>query len=106
MMPNVMCRFLTSSSIGPEQKWWGIETEMNRRLGMSTLDAEEGLALTFLRLSAVDGKYECRPGTAEELRAPDIEFEQLCRNGFTHEQFAAKHWHFKLNEILITVFGQ
>jgi hypothetical protein len=99
-------RWEQDSRIGPEQKWWGIECEMNRRLGMSTLHAEEGLALAFLGVSAVDGKHECRPATAEELRAPEIEFEQLCRNGFTHEQMSAKHWHFKMNEILITVFGE
>jgi len=98
-------RWEQDSSIGPEQKWWGIECEMNRRLGMSTIQAEEGLALTFLGVSAVDGKHECRPATSEELKAPEIEFEQLCSTGFTHEQMSAKHWRLKTNEILITGFG-
>jgi hypothetical protein len=99
-------RWEQDSSIGPEQKWWGIECEMNRRLGMSTLRAEEGLALALLGVSAVDGKHECRPATSEELKAPEIEFEKLCSSGFTHEQMSAKHWQLKTHEILITVFGQ
>ncbi len=78
---------------------WGIECEMNRRLGMSTLHVEEGLALTFLDVSAVDGKHECRPASAEELSAPEIEFEQLCSSGFTHEQMSAKHWRLKTSEV-------
>jgi hypothetical protein len=99
-------RWKPDSSIEPDEKWWGIECEMNRRLGLSTLHAEEGLAVTFLGVSAVDGEHECRPATAVELIAPEIEFEQLCRNGFTYEQMSATHWHFKMNEILITVFGE
>jgi len=99
-------RWEQDSSIGPEQKWCGIECEMNRRVGMSTLHAEEGLTLTFLGLSAVDGKHECRPATSEELKTPEIEFEKLCSTGFTHEQMSAKHWRLKTSEILIEVFGQ
>jgi hypothetical protein len=99
-------RWEQDSSVGLEQKWWGIETEMNRRLGMSTLHAEEGLALTFLGLSAVDGKHECRPATPEELKASEIEFEKLCSTGFTQEQMSAKHWLLKTSEILIEVFEQ
>ena len=93
-------------SIEPEEKWWAIECEMNRRLGMSTLHTDEGLALTFLGVSAVDGKHECRPATEEELRAPETEFEQLCNSGVTREQMSAKHWRLKTHEILITVFGE
>jgi hypothetical protein len=99
-------RWEQDSSIEPDEKWWGIECEMNRRLGRSTLDAEEGLALTFLGVSGVDGKHECRPATAEELRAPEDEFEQLCSTGFTQEQMSAKHWRLKTSEILIEVFEQ
>jgi hypothetical protein len=93
-------------SIEPEEKLWAIECEMNRRLGMSTLHTDEGLALTFLGVSAVDGKHECRPATEEELRAPETEFEQLCNSGVTREQMSAKHWRLKTHEILITVFGE
>ena len=41
-------RWEQDSSIRPEQKWCGIGSEMNRRLGMSTLHAEEGLTLTLI----------------------------------------------------------
>jgi hypothetical protein len=99
-------RWEPDSNIEPVEKWWGIECEINRRLGLSTLDRDEGLALTFVRVSAVDGKHECRPSTSEELRAPDDEFGELCRTGFTHEQMSAKHWRLKMNETLITVFGE
>jgi len=98
-------RWEQDSSIGPEQKWCAIECEMNRRVGMSTLHAEEGLTLTFLGVSAVDGKHECRPATSEELKAPEIEFEKLCSTEFTHEQMSSKHWRLKTSEILIEVFG-
>jgi hypothetical protein len=99
-------RWKQDSSIGSEEKWWAIECDLNRRLGLSTLRMEEGLALTFLGVSAADGKHECRPATEEELKTPETEFEQLCNSGFTYEQISAKHWRLKTHEILITVFGQ
>ena len=99
-------RWVQDPSIGSEERWWGIECDMNPRLGVSTLHVEEGLALMFLDVSAADGKHECRPATKEELKTPETEFEQLCNSGFTHEQISAKHWRLKTREILITVFGQ
>ena len=98
-------RWKPDLSIESDEKWRSLECEMNRKLGLSTGHADEGLALTFLGVPAVDGKHECRPATSEELKAPEIEFEQLCSTGFTHEQMSAKHWRLKTNEILITVFG-
>jgi hypothetical protein len=100
------CGWEQDSSIEPEEKRWAIECEMNRRLGASTLDGEEGLALTFLGLSSADGKHECRPATEEESKTPETEFEQLCNSGFTHEQLSARHWRLKTHEILIRVFGE
>jgi len=97
-------RWKPDLSVEPHEKWWALECEMNRKLGLSTIDADEGLALRFVGVSDVDGKHECRPATAAELRATratEIEFEQLC----THEQTSAKQWRLKTHEILITVFG-
>ena len=99
-------RWEQDHSIEYQEKWWGIECEMNRRLGVSTRHGVAGLALTFLGVSAADGKHECRPATELELKTHETEFEQLCKVGFTHEQMTAKHWGLKKHEILITVFGQ
>jgi len=49
-------RWKQDSSIGSEEKWRAIEYDINRRLGVSTLHMEEGLALTFLGVSAAERK--------------------------------------------------
>jgi hypothetical protein len=99
-------RWKPDLSVEPDEKWLALEREMNQKLEVSTLDADEGSALTFLGMSAEDGRHRCRPATREEMMTPETdEFKRLYDPGVTHEQMSAKHWRVKTNEILINVFG-
>ena len=100
-------RWVQDPSIEPAEKWWGIEGEVNRRLGVSTLMTDTVIAVVFLGVSATDGKHQCRPATKEEMqRSETEEFKQLCSSGVTKEQMSAKHWRLRTHEVLITVFGE
>jgi len=77
-------RWVQDPSIEPAEKWWGIEGEVNRRLGVSTLMADTVIAVVFLGVSATDGKHQCRPATKEEMQQSETEeFKQLCSSGVT-----------------------
>jgi len=100
-------RWVQDPSIEPAEKWWGIEGEVNRRLGVSTLMTDTVIAVVFLGVSATDGKHQCRPATKEEMQQSETEeFKQLCSSGVTKEQISAKHWRLRTHEVLITVFGE
>ena len=66
-------RWVQDSSIASDEKWWGIECEINWSLGESTLVADTGMAIVFLGLSAANGKHRCRPATKEEMMAPETD---------------------------------
>jgi hypothetical protein len=79
-------------SIESEEKWWGIECEVNRRLALSTLNTETGMAVVFFGVAAAGSKHQCRQATEKEMQRPEgDEITQLCASGVTKEQMCAKH---------------
>jgi hypothetical protein len=61
-------RWVQDGSIESEEKWWGIECEVSRRVALSTLNTETGMAVVFFGVAAADGKHQCRPATEKEMQ--------------------------------------